>query len=459
MAIDPSIALGVRPIEVPNQLSQFAQAQQIQHYQQQNALADRAIQQEDALNRAYASSIDPATGQIDANMLRRNMATGGIASKLPAAEKSLMEGRKLSNEVGKGELELGLAKANQGIRELARYDTLADVNAHIDQNLAAGKITAEQAAQTRAGLPKSDADMPKWQIGMLRKTLDAKDQLEQHFTSQDFGGGTRIVATPKFAGGAPATVVPNTEVAKTQTFADKNAAARLAFDQGKFAWEKANPGFELKETENGDIVGINKRTLQAFPVSLGGAAPMAGGGAPVAGAQPTAAAPAGVPLKGKGTALTESQGNATAYGMRMLESDKLLRDLEKSGTTSGGRIKGVVEGTLNALVPFQGEKLAEGAGNIMNVLPSVMGGPNENQQMYEQAKKNFITAVLRKESGAAIGQNEFVTEEKKYFPQAGESDKVIAQKQRARDLAIQAMKIQAGPGSKNIGGADPLGIR
>ena len=45
---------------------------------------------------------------------------------------------------------------------------------------------------------------------------------------------------------------------------------------------------------------------------------------------------------------------------------------------------------------------------------------------------------------------------------------VIAQKQKARETAIQAMKIQAGPGAKNIGAAqgegatdelDPLGIR
>jgi hypothetical protein len=106
----------------------------------------------------------------------------------------------------------------------------------------------------------------------------------------------------------------------------------------------------------------------------------------------------------------------------------------------------------------------------MNVLPGVLGGPSESQQQYQQAKTNFITAVLRKESGAAIGQNEFETEEKKYFPQAGDSKANIAQKQRARELAVEAMKIQAGPGAKSIGGAagvssgnvpsgnDPLGL-
>ena len=252
-----------------------------------------------------------------------------------------------------------------------------------------------------------------------------------------------------------------------QAIADVGATARvaqqrLAFDKSKFEWEKANPGYELKETEDGSIVGVNKRTLQSFPVTVGGT-----GGAPSGGGIPTGrTAPAsqltptsspvegapvvGTPLKGKATALTESQGNATAYGMRMLESQKLLTDLENKDVVSGGRIKGAVQGTLTSLVPYMGENLAQGAGALMNTLPSFAGGPSEEQQMYQQAKTNFITAVLRKESGAAIGQNEFNTEEKKYFPQAGDTSAVLKQKQKARDLAIEAMKIQAGPGAKNI---------
>lgn len=59
MPIDPSIALGVRPLEVPNQLTQFAQMAQIQNAQNQNALAQyqlaaaqRAENQQNALAQA-----------------------------------------------------------------------------------------------------------------------------------------------------------------------------------------------------------------------------------------------------------------------------------------------------------------------------------------------------------------------------------------------------------------------
>jgi len=247
---------------------------------------------------------------------------------------------------------------------------------------------------------------------------------------------------------------------------ERLAQDRLNFDRSTFAWEKANPGFTIQQAEDGSIVGVNNRTLQAYPVSLnatappsptpfgGGNAPAPGGAAKRGGAVVPAAAPIiqprGEPLKGKGTALTESQGNATAFGMRMLESDNLLSNLEKAGTISGGRIRSAVEGTLTSLIPYQGAHLAEGAGSVMNAMPGFLGGPSSEQQQYDQAKRNFITAVLRKESGASIGASEFLNEEKKYFPQAGEDDKVIKQKQRARKLAIEAMKIQAGPGSKSI---------
>ena len=65
-------------------------------------------------------------------------------------------------------------------------------------------------------------------------------------------------------------------------------------------------------------------------------------------------------------------------------------------------------------------------------------------QQYLAAKKNFVTAVLRKESGAAISDTEFETEDIKYFPQPGDSADTIEQKRLARKVAIDAMKAQSG---------------
>jgi hypothetical protein len=221
--------------------------------------------------------------------------------------------------------------------------------------------------------------------------------------------------------------------------ANRNAEARLKFDQNKFAWEKANPGFELKEAEDGSIVGVNKRTLQAFPVTVGGAAPAAApmGGAGIPGARtpaPEVAPMAGTPLRGKGQAMTESQSNATAYGMRMKEANAILDDLSK---------KGVLKGAVIEATPLIGGALGQ-------ALPSVLGGTSAAQQQVNQAKSNFITAVLRKESGAVISDSEFDREDKKYFPQINDNAAVIKQKENARKLAIKAIEVQAGPGAKSI---------
>jgi hypothetical protein len=157
--------------------------------------------------------------------------------------------------------------------------------------------------------------------------------------------------------------------------------------------------------------------------------------------------------------LNEAQGNATAYGMRMAEANKTLTDLEKKGVTNTGAIRSTIGGAVG-LTPFVGEKLESAVQSVMNPLPGVLGGPSSEQQQVDQARRNFITAVLRKESGAAISPAEFSNEEKKYFPQTGDTAQVIKQKQDARELAIKAMGIQAGPGARNIAPqGDPLGIR
>ena len=158
--------------------------------------------------------------------------------------------------------------------------------------------------------------------------------------------------------------------------------------------------------------------------------------------------------------LTEAQGNATAFGMRMAESNKLLKNLEDKGITNTGLIRQALGATVGVL-PLVGDKLQSAVKASMNPLPSILGGPSSGQQEYDQAKQNFITAVLRKESGAAIGASEFRTEDEKYFPQAGDTAQVLKQKQDARELAIKAMGIQAGPqGARNIAPqGDPLGLR
>jgi hypothetical protein len=118
--------------------------------------------------------------------------------------------------------------------------------------------------------------------------------------------------------------------------------------------------------------------------------------------------------------LSETQGNAAAFGMRAKVSNDIFDQLEKSGADVGSMQNMLAQSRItNAVAPGWA-------------------------QQAEQAKKNFMSAVLRKESGAAISASEYDAEDRKYFPQPGDSDGVKAQKRAARDLAIEALRIQAG---------------
>lgn len=198
---------------------------------------------------------------------------------------------------------------------------------------------------------------------------------------------------------------------------------------GRFAKGAAPQGpvsLQSVETENG-LMTFNPKTGTYTPVTV-----------------------SGQPVMGKGAGkLTESEGAATTYGMRMYQADSILKPLENAGLKDTGKIRSLVSGTVGT-TPFIGESLARGTDNIFNVLPTVLGGLNENQQKVVQARVNFITAVLRKESGASISPTEFATAEKNYFPAPGDSEAIVKQKQQAREMAIKGMKIQAGKGAKFI---------
>jgi hypothetical protein len=178
---------------------------------------------------------------------------------------------------------------------------------------------------------------------------------------------------------------------------------------------------QVVERDDGTFL-VDTRTGQARPVMGQGGQPLVGGGKP----------------------LTEAQGNSVAFGARAIEANRIATDLEKQGVRNTGAIRTAVGGVAG-MTPFIGEQLEQGVRSTFNVLPSVAGGPSAEQQQTEQARRNFVSAVLRKESGAAIGVDEYKNEERKYFPQAGDTSKVIEQKQKARELAIEALKAQAGP--------------
>lgn len=73
-------------------------------------------------------------------------------------------------------------------------------------------------------------------------------------------------------------------------------------------------------------------------------------------------------------------------------------------------------------------------------------------QQFDQARRDFVNAILRRESGAVIADSEFENANKQYFPVPGDSDAVIQQKRRNRETAIQGLRVGSGPGAEYVDG-------
>lgn len=126
---------------------------------------------------------------------------------------------------------------------------------------------------------------------------------------------------------------------------------------------------------------------------------------------------------------TEVQAKSEIFANKMELSERAINDLATQGTSLAGKIA--------SGVPL---------GNYIQ---------SPEYQKYKQASSNFITALLRQESGAAISKSEFERYDKEYMPQPGDGPDVLAQKAEARRVAIEGMKKGAGPGYRPPTGAAP----
>jgi hypothetical protein len=146
---------------------------------------------------------------------------------------------------------------------------------------------------------------------------------------------------------------------------------------------------------------------------------------------------------------TDGQSNAALYASRMQEADKLINDLE---------------GKYNRYQLAARQTAGQGVvGTVANSLIS------SEVQKVDQAQRNFINAVLRRESGAVIAEPEFKNAAIQYFPQPGDSIEVVRQKAANRRTAIEGIKAAGAPAyaAREQGQApeaeqpnnDPLGLR
>jgi len=123
--------------------------------------------------------------------------------------------------------------------------------------------------------------------------------------------------------------------------------------------------------------------------------------------------------KGMGD-IKDYQGKNFGFYNRGVDAERVLGKLEEQGTDFWK--------TVGSKVPLFGNKLV-----------------GAEYRQYDQARRNFVNAVLRRESGAVISDAEFENANIQYFPVFGDGEAEIAQKRENRRTTM--LGIRSGTGS------------
>lgn len=140
---------------------------------------------------------------------------------------------------------------------------------------------------------------------------------------------------------------------------------------------------------------------------------------------------------GGGKPLTEGQSKALLFGSRMKEANEILEGLAEKGVDRPSNIKRAADAVPNVM----GGSLLQTGANAMQ---------SDEQQQVEQAQRDYLNAVLRRESGAVISDQEFDNGRKQYFNQIGDSDAVKAQKKRNREVAMRGILEEVPDGESRV---------
>lgn len=382
MAIDPSIALGVKPVQIESPVNQLAQLLQVQSAQQQNQLGQmkldehrRGVERTNRLQAMLGSFAPDAKADDQVGALTR----GGFlpearslaeSSAKVAADKRAAEKAELESHLKKFEV---AGQIMNGVKDQATWDRAREQTAQV--------FGQEAAAQMPAVYDPAQIEQRRMQA------LSVKDQLEQMWKQKGYDLDVQKAGEDarhnKAAEGL--TAAGQAITVRGQNMSDARAREQIA--QGKVP-----PGY--RQNPDGSLV------------------PIPGG-----------------PADPKNKAPTEFQGKSAAFGARAEQADKVLRELE--GQYSPAGING-----KNAVSDIWG--IGGAIGNAWNSRLS------DASQRADQAQRDFVNAVLRQESGAAIGAGEFDNAKKQYFPQPGDSAAVLKQKAENRQLAVQGLKSNAG---------------
>jgi hypothetical protein len=402
MALNPNISLGVRQIELPNQLAQYAQAQQImaaQDAQQMNALkmqeAEAGLEERNKLR-----ALNPAAADYEAQLFKVNPQLGISYRKEAAttAAQKAAEVKSLAEAAAAKQKMMG-----QAYRDISGRPSDANITAHLE-DIAESTLynDAEKASITKRGLDLLAMPFADRQMFLAQQGASASE-LKPSTQAVNRGGSTDIVRVPAF-GGAPTTA---------GSYADVPFSAAVAAQKKEIAREsrppraEAAPRTQQVTLSDGSLGIVNMDTGVITPSTV-----------------------AGAPVKGKPSAFAEKSAAQKAQLQKDLATGiRELEDVTKDGglidqsTGSGaGRLVDVGARFVGKAMPgdIAIGKLKPIADLPLKLVPRFEGPQsNADTTSYKEAAAQLADPTLptkiRKEAGKTVlrlmkeRQGQFVT--------------------------------------------------
>jgi hypothetical protein len=279
MALNPNIALGVRPLEVPNQLAQYGQIQQLmaaRDAQQFNALkmqeAQAGLEERNKLR-----ALNPAAADYEAQLFKVNPQLGISYRK----ERATTEAQEAAKTKSLAEAAAAKQKMmSQAYRDISGRPSDANITAHLE-DIAESTLYSdvEKASITKRGLDLLAMPFAERQMFLAQQGASASE-LKPSTQTINRAGATDIVRVPAFSG-APATV---------GTYADVPLPANVQAQKIQIARESRPPAQPVAPTITTIVDPTNPNqmiTIDARRYQGGGA--NSPGVVGVAGKEPSAA--------------------------------------------------------------------------------------------------------------------------------------------------------------------------
>lgn len=408
--IDASIPLQYRQPQFESPINKLAQVMQLQGMQDQQMERQAARDEQNRLKTLLASPTD----DLGAALTR-----GGFLPQAQAYAKTQAEIAKAKREEQES-LQRGQKfdfERTQGI--------IKEMNRAVSSLLNDPDSTPELARQEAMRIGKL-FKMPDDQIGAIIQAIPEDPVQFRKYLAKENNQG--IDAEKRLTLYAPKPVEVSTNGVKffidnnalSPTYGQRTSAPEVKMEMSpaqvqeaadrKASREQAERHFQTNQSNAGTVydpergLAVNVRAGLARPV----------------------ATIDGKPIGAKDKPMTEGQAKAALFGARAEQSDKILADLAAKGT---------VKSVPGSNAPF--------VGGAITAISS------EQQQQLSQAKRDFINAVLRRESGAVISPEEFENAEKQYFPQIGDKPETVKQKAANRATAIRGIQVEI-PNSRAV---------